>query len=242
MPVSEEWIGHREIRDIEGSLKPSAYVGRAYRYSQDNGGQLPEWARKQDNGRWQFHRAHIEADAGSNLKSLGIDEAAHLLGTTKRTVQTWCDEGIISAASTVPRAKGESRRIVRDQFMKELPSLRRRLEVGSTEEKEVTAREKGGAKSVRTAVSRELPQDAPISIKAQSAAAVEAQLQSAKEARRQEDRWEQLATESAQRIMNDMFDGQFNRVEALVLFNQAATDQGVPDDIRIRVRKGFFGK
>ena len=247
VPAREDWIGHREIRAVDGALRPSAYVGRAYRHEREQNGRLPEWAQKQDNGRWRFSRAYVEEDARVNLESVGTDEAARILGTTKRTVQTWVDDGIISSASDAARTKGEPRRILRDQFMRDVPRLQKRLASSAADTPGVEAREETAVLIPKPCARddgspRESLQHGLSAIKAERAAAVEEQLWNAREARREEDRSEKLATEIAQRIMNDMFDDRLSRIEAMVLFNQAASEQGVPDEIRIRVRKGFWGK
>jgi len=53
---------------------------------------------------------------------------------------------------------------------------------------------------------------------------------------------EQYACEVAERLVNDVFDDRIQRIDAVVLFNRIAEQRGVPRDIRIRVRKRFFGK
>lgn len=132
---SRTWIGRREIERIRGALKPSAYVGRAYLYQKEHGGLPPAWARKQPNGRWLFDEATVAADARENLGTIGITEAARLLGATRRAVQTWVDEGRILTL-TGDRPKGEPRRIPREPFLAQVPDLQLRLRapapVGST--------------------------------------------------------------------------------------------------------------
>ena len=129
-----------------------------------------------------------------------------------------------------------------------LPRLRKRLEATSAHVSDLPSfseMEGVSASSVsadQQGATTELDQQSPRTRKAERVAAVEEQLRSAREVRLQEDKWEKLATEIAQRIMNDMFDGRFNRVEAMVLFSQTASAQGVPDEVRVRVRKGFWGK
>ena len=119
------WIERREIRGIEGALKPSAYVGRAYQYAKAHRGRSPEWATKKK-GHWLFRRSYIEADARANLKTIGVTEAAKLLGATRRAIQDWIDEGIIPIEEE--REKGEPRRIPREPFQQRFDELKKRLE------------------------------------------------------------------------------------------------------------------
>jgi hypothetical protein len=119
------WIARVDISQIEGTLKPSAYVARAYQYQKTHGGALPSWADKQPNGRWLFDEAYIHRDATHNRETIGISEAAKLLGATRRTIQTWIDEGIIA---TGEHEKGQPRTISRAKFMAMLPSLKQRLQ------------------------------------------------------------------------------------------------------------------
>jgi len=122
------WIGRGDISQIEGTLKPSAYVARAYQHQKTHGGTLPSWADKQANGRWLFDAAYIHRDATHNRDTIGISEAAKLVGATRRTIQTWIDEGIIP---TGEHAKGQARTISRTRFMDMLPSLKERLQTAS---------------------------------------------------------------------------------------------------------------
>lgn len=125
---ANRWIGRRGIGKIEGALKASAYVGRAYKRAQHQDGQPPPWARKLRNGRWLFDIEYIEADARRNLATIGISEAASLLGASRRTIQTWADEGILPLEGKAERERGDPRRILREAFMRTLPELGKRLE------------------------------------------------------------------------------------------------------------------
>jgi hypothetical protein len=78
--------------------------------------------------------------------------------------------------------------------------------------------------------------------KEQVAAAIEARLREAKEAKLQQQIWTHEAEVIAERIMNDMFDNELSRIGAVVLFNKVAAKKNIPDDIRIKARKKFFGK
>ncbi len=109
------WIGHREIAAIPGALKPSAYVARAYLHRQTQG-HMPPWAMKAANGRWQFDAAYIRSDAAENRATIGVSEAARLLGVTRRAVQTWVDEGRLPSVADA-RAKGQNRRIPRTDIL-----------------------------------------------------------------------------------------------------------------------------
>ncbi|MCE9615770.1 MAG: hypothetical protein K8T26_15990 [Lentisphaerae bacterium] len=123
--MDHAWIGRREIAAIDGALKASAYVARAYHHQKEHG-DPPAWARKLTGGQWLFDRRYIAADARENLATIGITEAATLVGATRRAVQTWVDEGLIPTL-TGDRPKGESRRIPRETFMQVLPDLKQRL-------------------------------------------------------------------------------------------------------------------
>ncbi len=122
------WIGRSEIPAIEGALEPSAYVARAYLEARDRGGETPAWARKQPNGQWLFDIEYIRNDAQVNLRTIGIGEAAAMLGATRRAVQTWVDQGVIAASGGADHTSGERRRILRTEFMRALPQLKKRLE------------------------------------------------------------------------------------------------------------------
>ena len=67
------WIGRREIEAIEGALEPSAYVARAYKEALKHDGHPPCWAKKDETGQWLFDFGHIEADARTNIGTIGID-------------------------------------------------------------------------------------------------------------------------------------------------------------------------
>lgn len=122
------WIGHKVIADIPGTLKPGAYVARAYHHQQEHG-TPPQWARKLDSGRWLFDERYVREDAALNLATVGVSEAARLLGVTRRAVQTWVDEGRLPT-SLDHREKGAIRRIARAEFMQQLPELKQRLRDG----------------------------------------------------------------------------------------------------------------
>ena len=78
--------------------------------------------------------------------------------------------------------------------------------------------------------------------KARRAAAIEAELRAAMEQKRREALWEEQASTIATRLVDDMFDDRLDRIRAMALFNQNATAAGIPDEVRIRVRKNFFGR
>lgn len=124
-PPGVSWIPNGAIAGIPGALKPSAYVARAYHHLQQHG-EPPAWARKLPNGHWLFEETYIRADAAFNASTLGVSEAAHLLGVTRRAVQTWVDEGRIPSLRD-QRQKGEVRRIPRDEFLRLIPSLQVRV-------------------------------------------------------------------------------------------------------------------
>lgn len=130
LPGITDWIGRKEIEAVPGALKPGAYVARAYKYTQQNNGAFPAWARKPGNDQWLFDCEYIRADAKRNTETMSVHEAALMLGATRRAIQIWVDQGEI-LAETGGREKGEERRIVRDAFMMELPRLRKRLETPS---------------------------------------------------------------------------------------------------------------
>jgi excisionase family DNA binding protein len=119
------WIKSADIKNIEGAHKPSAYVARAYAYQKKHGGELPDWAQKSSDGSWLFDEAYIVSCARENLDTIGISEAARVLGVTRRTIQTWVDSNVIPVSEHRP---GETRRILRAPFLEAIPALRRRLE------------------------------------------------------------------------------------------------------------------
>jgi hypothetical protein len=130
LPGITDWICRREIESIPGALKPGAYVARAYKYTQQNNGAFPAWARKLGNDQWLFNGDYIRADAKRNTETMSVHEAALMLGATRRAIQIWVDQGDIQV-ETGGRGKGEERRIVRDAFVRELSRLRKRLETPS---------------------------------------------------------------------------------------------------------------
>jgi hypothetical protein len=91
----------------------------------------------------------------------------------------------------------------------------------------------------RTAEAAERPSKAE---KEQVASAIEARLKDAKEAKLREQMWTHEAEAIAMKIMDDMFDNELSRIGAVMLFNKVAAGQNIPDTIRIRTRKKFFGK
>jgi len=126
-----EWIGRRDVEAIKGALKPSAYVARAYKYSLQNHGIPPDWAKKLDNSHWLFLESYIHADAKKNLESISVHDAAQMLGATRRAIQDWADQGVIPVLGGENREKGEERRIPREAFIREIPQLRKRLETAA---------------------------------------------------------------------------------------------------------------
>jgi excisionase family DNA binding protein len=79
-------------------------------------------------------------------------------------------------------------------------------------------------------------------VKESSATAVESRLAAAREAKRNRKAIEAVAVEVAERIINDMFDERLSRIQAMIIFNRIMDAQKVPRDIRIKVRKRFFGR
>gem|GEM_PF-2991824 len=123
---SKLWIGHDAIKLMPGALTPGAYVARAYREARNHDGTPPPWAKKLGNGKWVFDTSYIHADASLNLETMGVDEAATLLGASRRAIQVWIDTGIITSAEA--REKGAQRLILRDRFLYDLPELKKRLQ------------------------------------------------------------------------------------------------------------------
>jgi hypothetical protein len=289
--ASASWVGRRDIDAIAGALTSGAYVQRAYLLARRQG-RMPAWAAKTAGGQWLFSRAYIEADARENLQTLGVGEAAVLLGTTRRTVQNWIDEGVIEPLGDAEHEKGEFRRILREPFLRNLETFRRRLQTPSNVGKmlrhgkavpdeviqrleaersaraeesrrpapqvepetpipgpdpaaakraaaaQIEDRLRAAARQQRAARER----TAPSAQVREAAAALEARLQAARQARRDEAAWEEKASRIAGRIMDAMLDDLFGRMTAALLFNRVAKDQHVPDDIRVRVRREFFGR
>ena len=122
-----EWINVQEIAKIDGALKAAAYVARAYRYAQDHGGQPPAWARKLENGRWQFALEYIREDAAAHSRTLSVADAAKMVGVTRRTVQAWVDKGEVPLLGG-GRQRGETRQILKAPFLRLVPQLMKRLE------------------------------------------------------------------------------------------------------------------
>ncbi len=121
------WINPGEIAKIAGALKATAYVARAYRHAQEHGGQMPAWARKLDNGRWQFTADYIREDAATLGKTLSVVEAAKMVGVTRRTMQAWIDRDVVPILKA-GRQHGETRQILKEQFVRLMPNLMKRLE------------------------------------------------------------------------------------------------------------------
>ena len=124
------WLDRHAISQQRGALKPSAYVARAYNYEKTHG-RLPAWARKVDGGKWLFAEAYISEDAALQIETVGISDAAALVGTSRRTIQTWVDEGRFELAAE-NRQTGESRRVNRAALMRALPELKARLDKGGS--------------------------------------------------------------------------------------------------------------
>lgn len=286
-----KWIGHDEIRRIRGALSPGAYVARAYREARDHDGEPPPWARKLPNGRWVFDASYIDSDAQLNAETIGVDEAAAILGASRRAVQTWVDAGIIACADS--REKGMQRLINRERFIREIPELKKRLQtravVGFKRSVETRRRQAGRQEAPAAAAAEEpvadevdlleAPRDELAMVKAERAAAIEAALRracerkagmaalsaagkrekhpadpaavahsveerfkTAAESRRRETELAALAATMAERIMNDVECGKMGFIDGLLLFNNLAKAKNVPDHIRARVRKDFFGR
>lgn len=102
-------------------------MARAYLHARKHGSP-PAWARKLENDQWLFESSYIQADAADNLKFVGVSEAAERVPTSRRTIQTWVDEGVLAVEDAAQREKGQPRRILRDPFLQALPDLRRRLD------------------------------------------------------------------------------------------------------------------
>lgn len=287
------WIGRSGIEAVDGALDPCAYVARAYKETRKNGGHPPGWARKQDNGQWLFDADYIKTDARINSETMGIGEAADILGATRRAVQTWVDQGAIAAAVGTGRARGARRRILRAKFMRDLPRLRKRLETPAvlgykrsrTSQKPAgasarplpgpdsrTAGEEGEVVLPGTAERHEqreesrppettsrvrkkagdVPAPTPATAgreaderrleKTRAANAIEARLREARDARRRETQWESQAGKIAEKLLGAVFSNELTRVDALVMFNDLATGQGIPAEVRARIRRQYFGR
>ena len=331
------WLDSGHIANIKGALKPGAYVARAYREARENNGRPPAWARKLANGRWEFDARYVHDDAARNLSTIGISEAARLLGTSRPTIQAWVDRGIVVSVETTGRTKGASRSILREPFMQHLHSLRERLGApavhgrrqgagkpassdpidtasaavpdshdddavliaarnakaeaernlreaerkvqrcnervsrrdagldtarkASREAASALAKARREAKQISERVKKAEKELAKFEAareknrrrsaaaaamskaeKAGRAAAIEAELRAAIEKKRQDKLWEERAAAIAARVVNDMFDDRLDRIQAMSLFNRNAAADGIPDEIRIRVRKNFFGR
>jgi excisionase family DNA binding protein len=138
------WLDRHAISQQRGALKPSAYVARAYNFEKAHG-RLPEWARKIDGGKWLFAEAYISEDAALQIETMGISDAAALVGTSRRTIQTWVDEGLLETAGE-NRQTGESRRVNRAALMRALPELKARLDKsGATADSDAQPAMPGGA-------------------------------------------------------------------------------------------------
>ncbi len=124
MTVIKEWIEARNVQRVEGALRSSAYIARAYKQTRKNNGVTPDWAKK-ENGQWLFDSEYIKADAKLNLETIGIHEAAEMLGAARRTIQTWVDNGEIQATKD---ETGRRRRILKEPFMRDIARFRERLE------------------------------------------------------------------------------------------------------------------
>jgi len=381
------WISAREISGISGALKPSSYIARAYQYSRRHKGSLPEWAKKDSDGKWLFLETYVRGEAGRRQKTISVSEAAEFLGAAKRTVQKWVDAGLIKAEEG-DRKKGSERRIVKEDFVLRVDDLKKRLEkaavvrfkqeqghklpddlVRRVEEeikgrrneakKRINSRRKSKravlrrsersrtledryrrvraarisaetqrdeivlnadklsrdesrlkselrqtiaeAKAEQKAVERDLRSavmarrlaegrakakteaakrlfekeenllkeksrleselrvqvDASVSKKAQKQesakvkldkgsrkekmAKIEEQLRLAREKRQALDYMEKRAVLLAAKVLNDIFDGTIGRIEGMALFDRLATEQGISEDIRSRIRKKHFG-
>lgn len=319
---SAEWIGRHEIEDIEGALKPSAYVARAYKYTMEYG-HSPIWARKVGGGHWLFERTYIQADAERNRVSMSVHEAAEVLGATRRAIQVWVDAGDIPLLAG-EREKGEERRILREPFLRDVEQFRRRLETASVVGRKIRSghevplevldrleedrqhraldarvrnrtRLRAWRENLRTAAMGRItvdhreeilaPPDAafqpappPVaaSAKEKAALSIETRLKAAMAAHREHPsaipiavdkhraaltleqkltraaatvqqkagdpvRLEERATGIAQRILDRMFDEGFSRIKAMILFSQAAEEQGVPPSVKVKVSRKVFG-
>jgi len=71
---------------------------------------------------------------------------------------------------------------------------------------------------------------------------LESRLRAAREAHVSRAAIERYACEVAERLVNDVYDDRLTRIDAVMLFNRIAEERGVPRDIRIKVRKRFFGR
>jgi excisionase family DNA binding protein len=232
-----------------------------------NGGP-PDWACKDENGQWLFDRDYILSDARTNRLSISVSEAARLLGATRRAVQNWVDEGLIPTLGAGKRREGESRHIDKTEFTRKLPELKKRLKAPAVvgfkrewkkrerEKEAAPATEKGilaaeiearlrEARELRQEQEQKLAQEAGLEKlkgrevdKAQLANTIEQRLRRARE----EKEWIAIASEIATKVLDDMFDDRIHRIEAMKLYNETAEHRGVPREVRIRVRKEFFGR
>ena len=272
---SIDWIERGEIEAIPGALTPSAYVARAYKETMAAAGRPPVWARKLESGKWLFDARYIAADAREQVDCIGIEEASGLLGATRRAVQNWVDCGEIATTGGATRKRGERRRILRAQFMLDLPRLRKRLETPAVlgfklkhgpvpapaapaavpvPEQAPAARGPGIRARLSALTGGRRPAAGPAqgehgmpaagdtAAKTLAVASAEAQFKSASRARQQATEQEAAARKMAERLVGAVFGGEMNRIDAMIMFNQLATERGVPDPMRIAVRKEYFGK
>lgn len=269
--MNEKWLGSRDIKRLEGTLKPSAYVARAYKYARQNHGIPPKWAKKSQDGHWLFDPKYIKVDADRKLESISVKTAASLLGVSRRAIQTWVDEGEISIVEGEKRAKGTSRQIAKEPFLQNLLQLKMRLEtpavVGHRKkhgkpvpeslmerieaERRIRKAEARERHLVRQRERRKVLREAKLldTVRARRRkerenkfAALETQLKKAKETKLKKIRWEEQAAHIAEQIIDDMFDDVVSPIRALTKFNQTTTTKGIPNNIQMKVKKKFFGK
>lgn len=239
---NRDWLTRRQVKRIKGALKPAAYVQRAYQWTRKQGGALPEWARKTADGSWLFQREYIRRDARINQNTLGVTEAARMLNTSRRTIQNWIDEGVLPADESPLTTAGKGRRILREEFFAMLPALRERLhqETPSGDMKPNVA-PLASAPVPPTPEPESSPAPDAATRKRRAAENLEQRLRAARETKITQQAVEQTAHSIAQRLLNAVFDERFSRLKGMQLYNQITESKNIPRDIRIRIRKKFFG-
>ncbi len=74
-----------------------------------------------------------------------------------------------------------------------------------------------------------------------AAASVEEELKQARDHALEATTYEKISGEVAERIFNDMLDERINRADAVTLFDRIVAEKDIPDSIRIKIRKQYFG-
>lgn len=251
---SPRWLQRADIERLEGALTPAAYIQRAYLFSKKNG-QLPEWARKNPGGQWEFSRDYVLSEIGLRHEYISVHDAAKILSVSRRTVQNWIDEGMLSCEKSGEHRGGKVRNIPRKEFMQRVSTLRARAKRYEASRNKRKKTDKAVEIDPLTAIrqAKSLIASA-LEMRLKSGSVKTGKISAADINKRLEmqTKIEQTVQQAniaftaaaeiiARRLLGEVFDGKMSRPVAALTYMRLCQSDGIPEEIVRNVRHEVFG-